>query len=226
MSLFILASATTTTTTTTVAPTIIDPNKVQGMQISRSAFIPPPPIEPPSITTASPGPPKLNCPKLNGLFPYVGDCNKFINCWKGRPHVQTCATGTLFNSATSECDHASKVICYGKINKFINFNSLCHYTTFVFPSGPSVAAESKPDVPFFDDSESARSSVVGSQSSEIPLAPDSGQRMRLRGGAGPWEGYLEVRGGKDKPWGHVCDAPGSWTLGEANVVCRHLGFIR
>lgn len=64
------------------------------------------------------------------------------------------------------------------------------------------------------------------QSSEIPIAPDSGQRIRLRGGAGPWEGYLEVRRGKDQPWGHVCDTPDSWIIEEANVVCRLLGFTR
>ena len=144
---FTLAATTTTTTTTTVAPTI-DPNKIHGMQISRSAFIPPPPMEPPSTTPASTGPSKLNCPTLNGLFPYEGDCNKFINCWKGRPHVQTCAAGTLFNSATSECDHASKVVCYGKMNK--NTHLFSHFDP-TFPSSvPSVAAEIKPEVPFFD----------------------------------------------------------------------------
>ena len=60
----------------------------------------------------------------------------------------------------------------------------------------------------------------------LPLSPDSGQYMRLRGGAGPWEGYLEVRSGKDRPWGHVCDISDNWTLQEASVVCRHLGFLR
>lgn len=59
-----------------------------------------------------------------------------------------------------------------------------------------------------------------------PLSPDSGQRIRLRGGAGPWEGYLEVRGAREKPWGHVCDVSDSWTIQEANVICRTLGFIR
>ena len=73
----------------------------------------------------------------------------------------------------------------------------------------------------------ARSMSPGQIADQIrPLAPDSGQVMRLRGGAGPWEGYLEVRAGKDRPWGHVCDAPQAWTLQEANVACRHLGFLR
>ena len=68
--------------------------------------------------------------------------------------------------------------------------------------------------------------IFSSAPIELPIAPDSGQRFRLRGGEGPWEGYLEVRGSGDKPWGHVCDADGSWTIQEANVVCRHLGFNR
>ena len=43
---------------------------------------------------------------------------------------------------------------------------------------------------------------------------------------GPWEGYLEVRGGKDQPWGHVCDTIDQWTIQEATIICRHLGFTR
>lgn len=62
--------------------------------------------------------------------------------------------------------------------------------------------------------------------SEIPLAPDSGQRLRLRGATskGPWEGYLEFRQQKDQKWGHVCVPKDKWTFNEANTVCRHLGF--
>lgn len=71
-------------------------------------------------------------------------------------------------------------------------------------------------------SESSKRDVIRS----APLAPDSGQRMRLRGGAGPWEGYVEVRMGSHQPWGHMCDAIDAWTLQEANVVCQHLGFSR
>ena len=81
-----------------------------NLDLTRSAFIPPP-MEPLPTTPSSPGPPKLNCPTLNGLFPYGGDCSKFINCWRGRPHVQACAPGTLFSSITLNCDHAANVIC-------------------------------------------------------------------------------------------------------------------
>lgn len=59
-----------------------------------------------------------------------------------------------------------------------------------------------------------------------PLSPDSGQRIRLRGGAGPWEGYVEVRAAQDKPWGHVCDSSDAWTIQDAAVICRTLGFLR
>lgn len=60
--------------------------------------------------------------------------------------------------------------------------------------------------------------------SRTPLAPDSGQRLRLRGGSGPWEGYLEFREQKGHSWGHVCLAKEKFTFNEANTICRHLGF--
>lgn len=89
----------------------------------------------------------------------------------------------------------------------------------------------KPGVSFFNQTDNARSSSSnGSPLPQadigLPLTPYTGQHMRLRGGAGPWEGYLEVRAAKDRPWGHVCDSSDSWTLQEANVVCRHLGYLR
>ena len=61
---------------------------------------------------------------------------------------------------------------------------------------------------------------------EMPLAPDNGQRLRLRGETtkGPWEGYLEFRHQRDQRWGHVCVPKDKWTFNEANAVCRHLGF--
>lgn len=174
---------------------------------------------------------KFSCPKSKGLFPFEGDCQKFINCWKGIPHVQSCAPGTLFNAASRECDHASKVTCYSTFNqdvfgpfeftkiRFVPVKYVEPVTTTPKPGG----------LLYFDQNDTARSSFSPGQIADEmirPLAPDSGQRMRLRGGAGPWEGYLEVRAGKDRPWGHVCDAPNGWNLQEANVVCRHLGFYR
>ncbi len=54
-------------------------------------------------------------------------------------------------------------------------------------------------------------------------APESGQKVRLRGGRSPYSGYLEVHHLGE--WGLVCDA-GTWTMAEADVVCRQLGFRR
>ena len=47
--------------------------------------------------------------------------------------------------------------------------------------------------------------------------------MRLRGGVQPYSGYLEVSYSDE--WGFVCDS-GSWTMAEANIVCKQLGFSR
>lgn len=60
----------------------------------------------------------------------------------------------------------------------------------------------------------------------IPLLTNpSGQVLRLRGGPGPWEGYVEVQG-PGSGWGLVCDKKNSWTIVEATVVCHQLGYER
>ncbi|XP_076766671.1 uncharacterized protein LOC143433270 [Xylocopa sonorina] len=53
--------------------------------------------------------------------------------------------------------------------------------------------------------------------------PVSGQVVRLRGGFGPHDGYVEVQG-VNPGWGVVCDRKNSWTLKEAHVVCKQLGY--
>ncbi|XP_043522587.1 uncharacterized protein LOC122535258 isoform X6 [Frieseomelitta varia] len=53
--------------------------------------------------------------------------------------------------------------------------------------------------------------------------PISGQVIRLRGGSGPYVGYVEVQG-TNPGWGIVCDSKYSWTLKEAHVVCKQLGY--
>ncbi|CAL7933954.1 unnamed protein product [Xylocopa violacea] len=55
--------------------------------------------------------------------------------------------------------------------------------------------------------------------------PISGQIVRLRGGSGPHDGYVEVQG-MNPGWGIVCDRKNSWTLKEAHVVCKQLGYVR
>lgn len=57
------------------------------------------------------------------------------------------------------------------------------------------------------------------------LMNPSGQVLRLRGGPGPWEGYVEVQG-SSSGWGLVCDKKNSWTIVEATVVCHQLGYER
>lgn len=49
--------------------------------------------------------------------------------------------------------------------------------------------------------------------------------IRLRGGSGPHDGYVEVQG-TNPGWGIVCDSRNGWTLKEAHVVCKQLGYTR
>jgi len=51
------------------------------------------------------------------------------------------------------------------------------------------------------------------------------QMIRLRDGSGPNDGYVEVQGAQPG-WGIICDSRNSWTLKEAHVLCRQLGYIR
>ncbi|XP_064108356.1 uncharacterized protein LOC135216798 [Macrobrachium nipponense] len=51
------------------------------------------------------------CLRPDGLFPYLKDCKKFVNCHKSKPHLQTCSPGTLFNAIKEVCDFPSKVVC-------------------------------------------------------------------------------------------------------------------
>uniref|UniRef100_A0A6B2EJ60 Putative trypsin-like serine protease n=1 Tax=Phlebotomus kandelakii TaxID=1109342 RepID=A0A6B2EJ60_9DIPT len=54
----------------------------------------------------------IECPAYaTGQFPYVMDCRQYLNCWKGRGYIQSCPSGTVFNSETRACDHPSKVVC-------------------------------------------------------------------------------------------------------------------
>ncbi|XP_012286653.1 uncharacterized protein LOC105703113 isoform X2 [Orussus abietinus] len=57
------------------------------------------------------------------------------------------------------------------------------------------------------------------------VTPLSGQFIRLRGGSGPRNGYVEVQGAQPG-WGVVCDSRNSWSLKEAHVVCKQLGYYR
>ena len=65
--------------------------------------------------------------------------------------------------------------------------------------------------------------VILARNIDVMAAPPSGQHLRLRQGQSPSEGYLEMF--LDNKWGYVCDA-GSWTMKEADIVCKQLGFSR
>ncbi|XP_014601015.1 PREDICTED: uncharacterized protein LOC106785245 isoform X2 [Polistes canadensis] len=58
-----------------------------------------------------------------------------------------------------------------------------------------------------------------------PPTPISGQIIRLRDGPSSSDGYVEVQGAQPG-WGIVCDSRNSWSLKEADVVCRQLGYSR
>lgn len=52
------------------------------------------------------------CPSgFTGQLPYAYDCRRFLNCWHGRGHIQTCSIGTVFNPETLECDRPDKAKC-------------------------------------------------------------------------------------------------------------------
>ena len=53
-------------------------------------------------------------------------------------------------------------------------------------------------------------------------SPQSGQRVRLRGGKQPYSGYLELLHSGE--WGFVCDD--DWNQEDADIVCKELGFLR
>ncbi|XP_034936417.1 uncharacterized protein [Chelonus insularis] len=57
------------------------------------------------------------------------------------------------------------------------------------------------------------------------ITPASGQILRLRGGSSARDGYVEVQG-IQAGWGVVCDTKYGWTIKEANIICRQLGFTR
>jgi hypothetical protein len=57
------------------------------------------------------------CPSdFSGVVAYPFDCNKFANCWKGKPTIQNCAPGTQFNAKLGQCDFPHKANC--KVSAF------------------------------------------------------------------------------------------------------------
>ncbi|XP_063217165.1 uncharacterized protein LOC134527975 isoform X2 [Bacillus rossius redtenbacheri] len=187
----------------------------------------------------------VTCPKgTTGQFPYPPNCMYFLNCWKGRGFVQPCAPGTLFNPRTLECDFPGKVKClpYREVEE----RPARAPVDEPEPRPPESPEErprtstEAPPVPSTTVTHSATESTTAPTSTTThagtaSTTPDtsflaehldaSGQVLRLRGGSGPWEGYVQMRD-SGPGWGLVCDDFASWTIQEAHVVCRQLGFER
>ncbi|XP_023248280.1 uncharacterized protein LOC106641736 [Copidosoma floridanum] len=84
--------------------------------------------------------------------------------------------------------------------------------------------DEEPPFPTHYTPEKSASLVVDSFKSG-QVTPLSGQIIRLRDGSQPSEGYVEVQGSQPG-WGVVCDSKEGWTLTEAHIVCKQLGYAR
>ncbi|XP_069135419.1 uncharacterized protein [Argopecten irradians] len=54
---------------------------------------------------------QLICPQPTGLFPYPGECRRFLNCYEGMPYVQRCPFGLIFDQDKKRCLHPSETKC-------------------------------------------------------------------------------------------------------------------
>ncbi|XP_016839535.1 uncharacterized protein LOC100120629 isoform X3 [Nasonia vitripennis] len=92
--------------------------------------------------------------------------------------------------------------------------------------GHPVISEEEPPFPAaYAPPQVKSSSLISGSHKPGVLTPLSGQAIRLRGGPDPSEGFVEVQGNRPG-WGVVCDTPDGWTLKEAHVVCKQLGYRR
>ncbi|KAJ9578455.1 hypothetical protein L9F63_005325, partial [Diploptera punctata] len=190
-----------------------------------------------------------------GLAPHPTDCRKFFNCWKGAAHTMQCGPGTLFNPQTLVCDFPHNVNCIvttsntqapGKWSP--NKPHLDHQLKPAKPStvpikrptSTTVRTTTTPTSPSTVPTTMSTTTEPPTSTTTVPPSSTttgksvklarknrnvSGQALRLRGGPGPWEGYIEIQG-PDGGWGLVCDDKNSWTIEEANVVCHQLGYER
>ncbi|XP_021942881.1 uncharacterized protein LOC110841538 isoform X2 [Zootermopsis nevadensis] len=198
----------------------------------------------PKTQTPSPVPVnirKADCPMEGGtgLAPHPTDCSKFLNCWMGTGHTQQCGPGTLFNPQTLQCDFPYRVNC------IVSTSGLKESAPRKFsPNKPYQPPQQlkptiQPTRPPTMTSPTTRTTTTTAattpaNTTPAPLKPahnvsllvnPSGQVLRLRGGPGPWEGYVEVQG-PSPGWGLVCDKRNSWSIVEATVVCQQLGYER
>ena len=136
--------------------------------------------------------------------------------------MKNCPPGTHFCINSKLCDWPNKAVC----NQLETFGEATTQTTNVEPASLSPVHVSQTAS---DESQQPKelATLYGAdfsflaRSQKIIPAPPSGQTVRLRHGKSPSEGYLEIFS-FDK-WGYVCDS-GSWTMEEADVVCKQLGL--
>ena len=165
------------------------------------------------------------CPgDFTGLRSVAGVCDKFVECYKGRAVVKDCPPGTTFCMNSLMCDWPGKAKCHQmagevtlNVTKSISVTS-SSYSVSETPGGPQQDEQYSP--PSWAEVILARRAGTGD---EVVAAPPSGQTVRLRRGKSPSDGYLQVF--LHNRWGYVCDG-GEWTMAEADLVCRQLGFSR
>jgi hypothetical protein len=51
------------------------------------------------------------------------------------------------------------------------------------------------------------------------------QVLRLRGGPNAFEGFVEIQLSQGV-WGQICDQTNQWSIHEADIVCKNMGFDR
>ncbi|XP_037905161.1 uncharacterized protein LOC119647912 isoform X2 [Hermetia illucens] len=86
-------------------------------------------------------------PNATGQYPYILNCRQFLNCWKGRGYIQSCAPGTVFNPDTRECDNPEKVICLNyrsESNPNNHFARLQQVQTKSYSDSPSPTSSHPP----------------------------------------------------------------------------------
>jgi len=74
------------------------------------------------------------CKEPSGQFADPKYCDKYYDCWEGRPVSSAhCSHGLMFNEQTSSCDYPSMVNCKGKEVS----RKLCYYELSSLPNAGS-----------------------------------------------------------------------------------------
>ena len=172
----------------------------------------------------------------------TGVCTKFVECYKGAATIKDCPPGTHFCVKSLMCDWPTKAVCDQVSNdptySMTTSSSVVSVVSSVSDRNEDVQADSFGDyiIEYYSDDTSQPSTasdeqypnidwsdVILARNIDVIPSPPSGQIIRLRQGKSPSEGYVEIF--SNNVWGYVCDR-GSWTMKEADIVCKQLGFSR